>query len=200
LISGAIHRKLYIRNKYDLEMELQDRTAIIPSEELLPVATSYELQASTGYNHGYLVKFIKEHDLNLNDMKQLAEYKNDHDVKFYTMGKLLDRNFSIEEIGELLQTRQNFGDGKSHYEKDRPTIEGLVRFTQTFFDVEPDSEILTEKIRDVRKVLQNEYVGMSIDSVVKLSERFNLPYVERVLEYVEDVKEALALNREGQGF
>tara|TARA_Y100000310_G_scaffold112552_2_gene111031 strand:+ start:41 stop:586 length:546 start_codon:yes stop_codon:yes gene_type:complete len=181
-------------------MESHNPTAITPSEELLPVATSYELQASTGHNHGYLVNFIKEHDLNLDDMKQLAEYKRDHDVKFYTMGSLLDRNFSIEEIGELLQTRQNFGDGKSLGEKDRPSIESLVRFTQAFFDVEPDSEILTEKIQDVREIFQSEYVGMSIDSVVKLSDRFSLPYVERVLEYVTEVQEALGLNRRGQGF
>ncbi|MBS3166944.1 hypothetical protein J4403_01915 [Candidatus Woesearchaeota archaeon] len=190
-----IKEKMRKRTLTELEYKsaLEKITSVqVVREDLdkIPVKISPVLQMESKCRESYLLQICKDYKLTLAQLKDLVFLKNEYSSNFNSLIKILEKDYSIEDVGIFLVVRRHNEElvhGSIHSK--RPSLSKIVEFYETFNDLPLDEIVLGEAISIIHKVLDKPYIDMSIKKAIKIAKDtgvFNFELLKERLETEAD--------------
>lgn len=191
-IGGEWLEILADRQEKGVELEIKDEPVEKKEKELLPTTLEYKLDVIPTYipmgtliksrhSEKYLLGICKENELTLGQLNDLVDLKTEYSSNLNTLLSLINDDFSIEEIGNLLETRDQI---MSEIE-DAPALRQLAGFYKRFDSVPLWPDSLKELIKEIHKNIGGKYVHFSLKLFMERADELNCANLETVLDFIE---------------
>ncbi len=173
----------------DTNQEKSYGTLPVIVKETFPIEIQRELQIKTRYTIGYLTDFMSKYNLSPGDLVELAKWNKDYGIDFTHIGKLRDRGYNLEQIEQLLEAREMLTQREIIDNKEKliqkPSIEQLIRLSETFSEIEIDSEHLHEAYRQLTNTNLSKYPNRSVELSIRIAKSLKIPTIENLLDHVD---------------
>jgi len=191
-IGGEWLEILADRQEKGVELEIKDEPVEKKEKELLPTTLEYKLDVIPTYipmgtliksrhSEKYLLRICKENELTLGQLNDLVDMKTEYSSNLNTLLSLINDDFSIEEIGNLLETRDQI---MSEIE-DAPALRQLAGFYKRFDSVPLWPDSLKELIKEIHKNIGGKYVHSSLKLFMERADELNCANLETVLDFIK---------------
>lgn len=158
--------------------------------DLIPTKIPDRLLRQTGNSESTLLEFCQEHQITLNGFEIIVEYIIGYKTNITTMKKLLEQGFSVQEVGNILETRERIQDQCG----EKLSLSVITRACKSFF-MESDPDCLTLELIELNKQISDHsracgnteyYTGQNLTNLINRTEEMGSVYLEPVSDFINE--------------
>ena len=156
----------------------EERAIVLANQlDVVPTSVDNRTLAVSGNKRQYVLAKCKQYGITRSGLADMVQMRRDYSVKFPTVFKLIERGYDLEQIGEILETRERFRNNDSGM----PSLNKICQLVE-HFGLDVDAETLASAIEGLHEEFDCKYVESSIKAAIATAEALNT----RDLEFIMD--------------
>jgi hypothetical protein len=160
--------------------------------DVIPTDLDVQIVVRSGHKKSYLLQKCQEYKLTLGDLHTILVFKEEYETNLPTIFELIDRDYVLDQIEALLETRDLLFTDDQDEEGSRVSLTQISRFYEKFEGLPLEPDHLKLCIMEAYEILNRRYInsdlpyyiGTAIKHIIEIADRINTPFLEVALEWI----------------